>query len=245
MHLHAVPGENRGYVPENSLIYAVGDIHGRADLLDRLLTIIAAHAAKAKATERKVVFLGDYIDRGPASPAVLDRLIAGPPDGFAWITLAGNHEAAFLDFLTGGSGATWLEVGGRDTVRAYLGEHAALPHRPEDSLRRELAARLPPAHLEFLKRLDTSHQEGGYFFAHAGVRPGVALDRQDPQDLLWIRRDFLSSGYDHGKVVVHGHSGAPEPQVWPNRIGIDTHAWISNRLTALVLQGGQRRFLHT
>ncbi len=243
MHLEPAPALQSACVPDGSLVYAVGDVHGRADLLRDLLERIRAHAEGIRASRRVLVFLGDYVDRGADSPGVLELLLAGPPPGFAQVCLMGNHEAALLALLDGGPAGPWLAMGGADTARAYLGEEAA--GLAEDDLRARLRAALPAAHLAFLRGLGMSHAEGGYFFVHAGVRPGVPLDRQEPRDLLWIRRDFLMSGHHHGKTVVHGHSAVDQPQVRPNRIGIDTSAWSSNRLTALALHGACRGFLQT
>lgn len=236
-------------VPAGCRVYAVGDIHGRIDLLDRLLARMAADAGRRPGPGRTIiVFLGDYVDRGPDSRAVVERLMAGPPAagslaGAEWICLKGNHEQYMLRFLTELSvGPAWLWNGGLATVQSY----AAIPEGQESdvaALQMLLSRALPPSHLRFLSRLRMMHVEGDYAFVHAGIRPGVALADQDPTDLMWIRDDFLFDPAPLEKVVVHGHTIVPVPEIRPNRIGIDTGAYASGNLTALVLEGTERRFI--
>jgi serine/threonine protein phosphatase 1 len=236
-------------------IYAVGDIHGRVDLLDRLLVRIGTDAAKQGRSDLRkvVVFLGDLIDRGPNSREVVERLRNGPPDhpawaGFEWIVLRGNHESAMLDFLIDpAAGPMWLQNGGLATITSYVGRLPDPVPGPEwlVRLRQALAEAVPAAHRQFLSNLPVSHEEGDYLFVHAGVRPGVPLDRQEASDLLWIRGEFLNSRSDHGRIIVHGHTVTREPEVRDNRIGIDTGAFATGRLTALVLEGTSRGFLST
>lgn len=252
MHFRAIrrsSGQPVPSVPAGSLIYAVGDIHGRADLLAHLLTQIEDSARSSVARRRVVLFLGDYVDRGPDSRAVLQRLIDGPPPGWQWIFLRGNHEDMMLHFLGDLSyGPAWLRNGGLATIDAYAGTaHAGtgLDGLDPSALQELLLRHLPPAHRDFLADLPCCHGEGDYFFVHAGVRPGVPLERQQPEDMVWIRGPFLRSAADHGKIIVHGHTIAAEPEVCANRIGIDTGAYASGRLTALMLEGRERRFLHT
>lgn len=238
-------------VPVGVCVYAIGDIHGRADLLRGLLDLIAADVERRAPSRLALVFLGDFIDRGPHSRQVVECLMAGPPPGplaaAQWICLKGNHEEVMLDFLDNvAAGKGWCAYGGLDTVRSY----AASPPAPgwERDLKvvqAVLARSLPKAHRDFLAGLPVCHQEGDYLFVHAGIRPGTALEYQDPADLLWIRHEFLDDGRWHGKVVVHGHTPTPEPEVRHNRIGIDTRAYDSNRLTALVLHGDEHAFLRT
>ena len=196
-----------------------------------------------------MVYLGDYIDRGPDSDLVLETLIEDPLEGFETVFLRGNHESMILDFLDGVGlgGEIWLANGGRTTLQSYgvdpfavYFDAASMAETAED-----LADRIPSAHLAFLRGLALSHREGDYLFVHAGVRPGLALAEQSPFDLLWIRSEFLASDADHGPVVVHGHSISPKPDVRPNRIGIDTGAYTTGRLTCLVLEDKRRRFLVT
>ena len=236
-------------VPDGERVYAIGDIHGRADLLDGLQARIMADAEGAPAgTAFTAVYLGDYVDRGPDSRGVIERLLAAPLPGFLEVHLKGNHEDMMLRFLDDpDQGWSWMVNGGDATALSYGltltggGEAAERMARMRD----ELAARLPHAHLDFLRSLEMSHVSGDYLLVHAGIRPGVALDRQSEDDLLWIRDAFLRSPADHGKVVVHGHTPTAAPELRANRIGIDTAAYASDVLTCLVLDGAERRFLAT
>ncbi len=238
-------------VPEGARVYAVGDSHGCADLLRALHQEILEDSARAdaagpRATRRVVVYLGDYVDRGPDSRGLLDLLIEGPLPGFEAIHLLGNHEAFMLRFLDGENVvAIWMLNGAAATLRSYGLDVAKLTGTADDmgGLRAALAPELPEAHRAFLDGLALSHVEGDYFFAHAGVRPGVPLEVQHEEDLLWIREPFLVSTADHGKVVVHGHTPTAEPAVRSNRIGIDTGACYGGKLTALALEGGEHHFL--
>lgn len=235
----------RPATPPHTRVYAIGDVHGRLDLLDDLLRQIEVDAQTAP-RRRVLVMLGDYIDRGPASRGVLERLedlLDGRRlEGFEIRLLMGNHEQVMLDFLDGrDDGQNWLVNGGAEAMSSF-GLDAALP---APALRDALHDALSPAHRRVLHALALRHEEGGYGFVHAGVRPGVAWPAQVAEDLLWIRREFLLSHEDFGRVIVHGHSPEPAPQVHDNRIGIDTRAWLSGVLTAVVLEGGERRFLST
>ena len=234
--------------PAGSRLYAVGDIHGRADLLESLLGQIAADAAGHPGAAKRLIFLGDYVDRGPASSAVIDLVLRDGPPGIELVPLMGNHEEMMLRFLEDiAVGRTWMMNGGDATLRSYGVEPPGL-FAGSASMRqaqRQLAERLPAGHRSFLEGLAISHTEGDYLFVHAGVRPGVALDRQLSEDLLWIRDEFLESDGDFGKLVVHGHSISRAPEFRPNRIGIDTGAYRSGRLTCLVLEGTERKLLTT
>ena len=236
--------------PAGTRVYAVGDIHGRKDLLDRLLAMILRDSQRSRAGRRLIVFLGDYVDRGPQSKAVVETLLAGPPPvphwaGFRWLCLKGNHEHAMLRFLDDLSiGRAWLANGGLATIEDYAGEDR-LDEADLAELQALLRRHLPEGHATFLAGLPLSHVEGDYLFVHAGIRPGVPWDLQQPNDLMWIRSEFLSSSADHGKMVVHGHSIVKAPESRRNRIGIDTGAFASGHLTALVLEGAERRFLTT
>lgn len=242
---------NPAALPAGLRLYVVGDIHGRNDLLDRMLALILVDSRRSRATRRQIVFLGDYVDRGPQSQAVIERLRRGPPavpqwSGFRWLCLRGNHEDAFWRFVVAGeNGGGWLRNGGAATVADYLQRPPLAWPGHQDDLRRALRAAVPAAHLDFIGGLPLSHQIGGYFLVHAGIRPGIPLSRQSPDDLLWIRNDFLDSTQNHGRIVVHGHTITTEPDVRPNRIGIDTGAFDSGHLTALVAEGGQIQFLST
>lgn len=238
------------HTPAGMVIYAIGDLHGRIDLLDRIHQKIADDARQREASHRQVVYLGDYVSRGPDSSGVVDRVREWLPEGFERITLKGNHEDLLLRFLEGevDTGRHWLDYGGLDAMEAY---GVAIPDRQarDDAsviaLRNEFADRLPAPHLEFFHALKTRHSAGDYFFVHGGVRPGVPLSGQSDRDCLWIRQPFLDSEADHGAVVVHGHCISDQPEVRHNRIGIDTGAYRSGVLTCLVLDGESRSFLQT
>jgi serine/threonine protein phosphatase 1 len=232
-------------VPDGERVYAVGDVHGRADLLAALQDQIRTDAAGRPAARLTVVYLGDYLDRGPQSPVVLDRLIDAPLPGFASIHLLGNHEDIMLRFHDGdvAVASSWLQYGGRQTLASYGIDCERLPSLAV--LRQRMTHGVPVRHFDFLRGLKLKHRIGDYLFVHAGIRPGIGLDRQLRDDLLWIREPFLDSTADHGAVIVHGHSIATEPEVRQSRIGIDTGAFATGRLTALVLEGEERRFLHT
>jgi len=233
--------------PPDSRIYAIGDIHGRLDLLQALRQHIQHDAASFHGARKVLIYLGDYVDRGQQNREVIDLLLQ-PLAGFEEIHLRGNHEQALLDFLDElSAGIAWMQFGGAMTLRSY---GVAMPPGEVSGGRLAqaqafLRRNLPPAHLAFLRGLSLSHVEGDYLFVHAGIRPGVPMAEQDPTDLIWIRDEFLASTVDHGKVVVHGHSISTEVEMRDNRIGIDTGAYFSGRLTCLVLEGAGRRLLQT
>ena len=238
----------RRTVPDRCRVYAIGDIHGRLDLLRTLEGLIRDDAAAAPEARKGVVYLGDYVDRGPDSRGVIEHLLAEPLAGFAAVHLIGNHESMMLDFLRDvAMGPGWMWNGGDATLESY-GVAAPIGWSDRDQLeaaRGGLSAALPPEHRSFLDRLVRSHREGDYLFVHAGIRPGVDLDTQDPNDLIWIREPFLDSTADHGVVVVHGHTITREPELRDNRIGIDTGAYGTGRLTSVVLVGDQARVIQT
>lgn len=243
--------KGKAKTPPDARVYAIGDVHGRLDLLDDLLGQIRADADAAlkgkKPPQRLVVvMLGDLIDRGPDSAGVLKRaaeLLKGKHlPGFEAHILKGNHEDAMERFLADDDdGRQWRANGGREALQSY-GLDA---DQDSDALRAQLRDALPKAHRRVLGALKLSHVEGDYAFVHAGVRPGVAWNKQSPDDLLWIRREFTDSDADFGRCVVHGHTPTDAPEVRANRIGIDTRAWSSGVLTALVVDGKSRRFLST
>ncbi len=236
--------------PPDTAIYAIGDIHGRCDLLEAVHRGIAVDAGARPAQRKVVVYLGDYVSRGVDSRRVVERVRAWRPPGFEVATLKGNHEDLLLRYLDGEleAGRHWFDYDGLDTLAHYgviAADRQARDDASLESLRRRFAEALPAAHLEFFRGLRVSHREGGYYFVHAGVRPGTALDAQEDRDRMWIRRRFLDSDADHGAVVVHGHCICAEPDVRHNRIGIDTGAYRSGVLTCLVLDGAERAFLQT
>ena len=237
-------GEPRA-VPADHRVYAIGDIHGRRDLLDELLDKIKTDSEGSQQTVT-LVFVGDYVDRGPDSKGVIDRLLSLPAP-FQGKFLRGNHDQALLDFLADPmTYEIWCDYGPDETLTSY----GVPPPRDHSlpTLRRArdwLAGALPADHLHFFRALPLSWEFGDYFFAHAGVRPGAPLNEQKEDDLLWIRDEFLTSSEDFGKVVVHGHTPTDSPVKKVNRIGIDTGAYLTGRLTAVVLDGQTQRFLQT
>lgn len=234
-------------VPEGRRVYVVGDIHGRDDLLRALHGMIVEDANAHPARDRVVVYLGDYVDRGPGSFQVLEMLLRKPLRGFASVFLRGNHEEMMLRFLDGPADPNWLFNGGDATVASYGVAVCWKDFQPPEleRLRVRLNDAVPPEHVAFLEDLRLYHEEGDYAFVHAGLRPGVPIDKQSPREMVWIRDLFLRSKADFGKRVVHGHTITTEPEVRHNRIGIDTGAFCSGRLTCLVLEGSATRFLHT
>jgi serine/threonine protein phosphatase 1 len=233
--------------PAGRRVYAVGDIHGRRDLLDQAHRAILADARSAAELEKVCVYIGDYVDRGDDSRGVVDALLSAPLAGFRVVHLLGNHEDMMLRCLEDSSFMPlWIDNGGGATLSSYgvdWRRHADADDL--ESLRAAFRDALPVSHLRFLRSLAPSHVEGDYLFVHAGIRPGRDIGQQDLEDLIWIRDEFLSSDADHGNVVVHGHSISPEPDLQENRIGIDTGAFATGKLTCLVLEGATRRFLQT
>lgn len=246
------PGEPAplGEVPEDTVVYAIGDIHGRDDLLAEIQAGILLDATRRQARRYVLVYLGDYFSRGRDSRAVVERVLSFRPPSWEVIALKGNHEDLMLRFIAGDlrTGRHWLNYGGTVVLAQYglpMADPAARAPALLSELREGLLAALPQAHRSFLEGLPLTHREGDYFFVHAGVRPGVPLGAQLPRDLVWIRQRFLQAQVDHGAVVVHGHCIAPEPEVRRNRIGIDTGAYASGVLTCLALERGDRRLLQT
>jgi serine/threonine protein phosphatase 1 len=232
-------------VPDGMRVYCVGDIHGRNDLLDKMAERITVDMADHTSEKTVTVFLGDYVDRGFGSMAVLERLSRSE-----WptstIALAGNHEDLLLKFIEDERTLeAWRGLGGLETLHSYgVSVGRGLARRDFKKIQATFKARFPEHHRHFLETLETSSAIGDYFFCHAGIRPGVPLDRQERDDLLKIRGEFLESEAEHGKLIVHGHTPSVTPEVRSNRIGIDTAAYATNRLTCLVLEKDERRFLY-
>jgi serine/threonine protein phosphatase 1 len=225
-------------LPPGERLYAIGDIHGCAARLALLHARIAADLAARPVARATLLHLGDYIDKGEDSAGVLALLAGHPaPPGLQPVHLTGNHEAALLAALEGGAGdvADWLWCGGRATLASYGLDPAAGPAA--------WAAAIPPAHLGFLRGLRRCHRAGGYFFVHAGIRPGVALEAQSAEDMIRIRQPFLSSEARHGAVVVHGHTARAEPELRHNRINLDTAAWSGGPLSCGVFEADRIGFL--
>lgn len=235
MHFMPAPAS----LPPGRRIYAIGDVHGCDDRLAALHAMIAEDLANRPCASPQLLHIGDYVDRGPDSRAVILRLAAGEPLlGVATINLMGNHEQTMLDAL-GGEGAAmtdWMINGGGAALRSWGGD----PEAPRCTWPRVV----PADHVAFLRNLALSHREGGYLFVHAGVRPGVPLEEQSRQDLLSIRQAFLYSEAGFGVVVVHGHTPKSDPVVRRNRIGIDTGAVYGGRLTCAVLEADRVAFLY-
>jgi serine/threonine protein phosphatase 1 len=232
-------------IPLGERLYVVGDIHGRLDLLDCLLGLVKTHAQNGP--ERcTLLYVGDYVDRGPDSRGVVERLLQ-PISGFQSRFLRGNHDQAVLDFLANPLFyRIWKNYGAQETLLSYGvrpprfdAEKAILETRDE------FAAKLPASHKIFFENLEMTAEIGDYFIVHAGVRPGIALNAQSAEDMLWIREDFLLSTADFGKIVIHGHTPAPSVMRRKNRIGIDTGAYATGKLTALVLEGDTVKVLQT
>ena len=219
-------------------IYAIGDIHGRLDLLNELLARITSDIALRPTARPLYVFLGDYIDRGPSSRETIDRLIEHGK-AHESVFLKGNHELIAIKCLSDrGLFDQWLRLGGLETLVSYGVPAETLANGKQIAeLQSAFHSALPQAHFRFFRDLKNSFECGDFFFAHAGVKPNVELSRQKENDLLWIRGEFLSSKDDFGKIIVHGHTPTREIEVRPNRINIDTGAFATGRLSCLVLEG--------
>lgn len=229
-------------IPDNLRVYAVGDIHGRLDLLTTLHEAIDEDAEMHPGPQCVEVYLGDYVDRGPQSAGVIDALMERMRTRNA-ICLAGNHEDIMLDALTSQEAfANWLRIGGVETVFSYVRPTGTMD---QAQLWNEWRVGMRSDHVAFLRQLETTYVCGDYLFVHAGLRPGVSLEAQDRSDMLWIRREFLDYPHSFGHLVVHGHTPIPSPEVLSNRINIDTGAYATGHLTCLVLEGVDRFLIAT
>jgi serine/threonine protein phosphatase 1 len=229
--------------PPGTRVYAVGDVHGCNGLLGTAHGKIVEDLRARPVGDYRIVHVGDYVDRGPDSAGVVERLMKLSADNPKIICLKGNHEAMMLEFLDDSRAKGFLNNGGLDTTRSY-GVKLPWPKSLDAAaVRAEFARIAPRDHLTFIQGLKLSFRFGDYFFCHAGVRPQVALNKQREDDLLWIRYDFLDDPREHEAVIVHGHTPREEPEVMPNRINIDTGAFATGRLTCLVLEGTSYRFL--
>ncbi|MEA3034969.1 MAG: serine/threonine protein phosphatase 1 [Sphingomonadales bacterium] len=227
--------------------YAVGDIHGRLDLLDRLLARVEADIAARPPKRNYIVFLGDLIDRGPDSAAVVERLRHYRPRHARPVFLAGNHEEVLLEILAGRADIIpdWIKFGGAECAASYGVDVDRMRRLPEEEALALLRVHVPRGHVEFLESFGDTFSFGDYLFVHAGIRPGIGLDEQERRDLRWIREPFLSDAKEHGFVVVHGHTIVAGVEERPNRIGIDTGAYRSGILTALAVEDEERWYLST
>jgi serine/threonine protein phosphatase 1 len=230
-------------LPAGQRVYAVGDIHGRLDLFERLIAAIEADDAAAGPAETTVILLGDLVDRGPDSAGVIARARAWQGERKVRI-LAGNHEEMFLQsFEKTSTLKHFLRFGGKETVLSYGLDRQAYQSASVEDVQAMMQAAVPAEDRAFLESFEDMIAIGDYLFVHAGIAPDVPLEQQKTGDLRWIREPFLSHAEPFGAVVVHGHTITDEPQDRGNRIGIDTGAYLSGRLTALVLEGTGRRFL--
>lgn len=231
-------------VPPDTRVFAIGDIHGRADLLRKVFESIDTFESRFPTSRSVEILIGDYVDRGPDSRGVID-LVLDRQTRREVVALAGNHEEMLLRALVEpGRMSDWLANGGRETLLSYgIALERGLMAADAEPLRKRMFETLPGPHLKFLIELPPSYACGDYFFVHAGVRPNVPLDQQCRDDLLWIRDDFLSARTDFGAMIVHGHTPTEAPDIRPNRINIDTGAYATGRLTCLVIEGTSLSFL--
>lgn len=243
-------------------IYAIGDIHGQKTMLDYALSLITKDGGQ----DAKIVFLGDYTDRGPDSRGVIDTLIAGTQANPNWVCLKGNHDKMFANFVRDGlehdphvkSGISWLNprLGGSATLASYgiegqmhFTSHAentleCLTHfegnagwEDKEALQALALQHIGAAHLDFLDTLPLVHETEDLIFVHAGLRPGLPINQQDPDDLIWIRDGFLESNHDFGRLVVHGHTALDHPKHFGNRIDLDGGAGYGDPLVPAVFEG--------
>lgn len=230
--------------PEGMRLYAIGDVHGVHALMAALHARIMEEILHDRPDDWRIVYLGDYVDRGPASRGVLEQLVRLTESDPRVIVLAGNHDIGFLDFLEDPSPFGLFAMnGGFETALSYGVE---IDFTSEAATRRghgELVARMPQRHKAFLAALPFSAGFGDFFFCHAGIRPGVPLEAQSPDDLTWIRRAFLDHEGLHPKLVVHGHTPVDAPEIRANRVNLDTGAWRTGRLTALRMEGREKRLI--
>lgn len=236
------PAGARGY-----RAYAVGDIHGRIDLLEHLLAKVHADLQRHPAKRSLLIFVGDLIDRGPSSAQVIERLRTYRREGVKPIFLLGNHEEVLLRVFGGDASVveSWLRFGGLECLQSYGVRRARLRGRSAEQVIEIVREAVPQAHIDFLGTFADSCRFGDYLFVHAGIRPGIELGQQSQSDLRWIREPFLFDETDHGFVVVHGHTIREDVEERPNRIGIDTGAYRSGVLTALAVEGRDRWLLDT
>lgn len=242
-----IPAPPPAALPAGQRVYAIGDIHGRDDLLGQLLDKIEADDAARGPSETTLIFLGDLPDRGPGSRQVIERAMALGGTRASTIFLKGNHEELMIRVWDGDrqTASTFHRVGGRETLLSYGVSEDEYDSWDLGQVTEATARVVPEAHIAFLRAFQPSYRLGDYFFAHAGARPGIALDDQDEKDLRWIRSDFTDSVADFGAVVVHGHTIRDAVEERANRIGIDTGAYASGRLTAIGLEGTERWYLST
>lgn len=227
----------------NTPIYAIGDIHGQLSMLEQALSAVEADGGP----DARIVFLGDYVDRGPDSCGVIERLATGLAAGRNWVCLKGNHDRMMEWHLENPVrqdpyllvGYHWFHerIGGIETMNSY--GVTDFDRRRLFELAKESRRAVPASHAGFLRDLKLSHREGDLFFAHAGIRPGIALDQQAEEDLLWIRQEFHSDPRDHGALIVHGHTPVDRATHYGNRVNLDSGAGYGRPITAAVFEGGK------
>jgi serine/threonine protein phosphatase 1 len=231
-------------IPDGERVYAIGDIHGRADLLTKVLAKIDAHRGAHPAPTSHEIFMGDYIDRGPQSRRVIEMIMERAKKTNL-VALAGNHEEILLRAASDPNAfGDWMQFGGREALLSY-GIVAPLHFRDRDieEAMMQMQEKIPAEHFDFFENLPAMHLVGDYVFVHAGLRPNVRLTEQTRRDVLWIRQGFLNYRAAFPGKVVHGHTPVRQPEIHPNRINIDTGAFVTGNLTCLVLEGGQASFL--
>ncbi|MGV3511286.1 MAG: metallophosphoesterase family protein [Novosphingobium sp.] len=237
------PALPQARVPAGRRVYAIGDIHGRIDLFEQLLERIEEDDAARGPAETQLILLGDLVDRGPDSRGVVERAMQLMASGRVRV-LAGNHEEMLLGSLEDTETLRhFLRHGGRETLFSYGLTGPEYSRGKLEEIQERALALIPHDHVAFMQSMENQIIVGDYLFVHAGIRPGVPLDQQTIADLRWIRREFLDHAEPHGHLVVHGHTITDEPVLRPNRIGIDTGAFASGKLTALGLEGDERWLL--
>ena len=234
-------------IPDGRRVYAIGDIHGRDDLFAELIELIRADNAVRRDAEVTIVLLGDLVDRGPQSAEVVERAICLKDEFPDTRLLIGNHEECFLAALTGDVRRVryFMRIGGDATVQSYWKDDASFVASSFEEVAEQLPYKVPVEHVQFLGAGEDIIEIGDYIFVHAGIRPGLPMEKQSLGDLRWIRDEFLEDERDHGAMIVHGHTICNQVDEWPNRIGIDTGAYRSGVLTAIVLDGTERSYLNT
>ena len=237
------------FMPDGKIAYAIGDIHGGVGLLHAMLDAIAErHLADETEITPAIIFLGDYVDKGDDPKGVIDALIQRSQDQrFTWVFLKGNHEDALLTFLQHPEfGPQWLQFGGAPTLHSYGVTPPTARAEPEVWVEtaEQFLGSIPSDHMEFFQNLGLAYRLGGYLFVHAGIRPGKPIEAQKDQDLLWIRSEFLEDRRALPFIVVHGHSPDMEPYADHRRIGVDTGAYATGRLTAVRLEDERVDWLH-
>jgi serine/threonine protein phosphatase 1 len=233
--------------PKGQRIYAIGDVHGRLDLLEDLLARIDSDDAGRKDCETHLIFLGDLIDRGSQSQSVVERVMALCASSARVRCLGGNHEDLLLRCYDGDKEAASVfhRAGGRETMLSYGVDEEEYDGADSAEAVALVASHIPPDHIAFFRSLEDYVQSGDYLFVHAGIRPGRAIPNQTREDMRWIRHEFTRNRDDHGVMVIHGHTITETVDTQTNRIGIDTGAFHTGKLTAIGIEGTQRWFLQT